>query len=95
MLNQQVLKYFTIDYFPIFLIMLLLLGCIIPSSLAEIWYSQIQSNPHPIILFQEFGLCNGMSALVIILYLMHFSNDNYFYKETKDMHIINWLCFSA
>lgn len=34
---------------------ILLLGCIIPSSLAEIRYSQIRSDSRPIIIFHEFG----------------------------------------
>lgn len=37
------------------LLLILLFGCIIPSSLAEIRESQIRSDSRPIILFDEFG----------------------------------------
>ena len=42
------------EYLQTFLIILLSL-CIIPSSLAEIRYSQIRSDSRPIIIFHEFG----------------------------------------
>lgn len=42
------------EYLQTFLF-ILLLGCIIPFSLAEIRYSQIRSDSRPIIIFHEFG----------------------------------------
>jgi hypothetical protein len=42
------------EYLQTFLF-ILLLGCIIPSSLGEIRYSQIRSDSRPIIIFHEFG----------------------------------------